>query len=119
MEHLTQSCQSLIMSDIMVFILGELCIIGIGLISVTFLMWCEKDKFNEICESENDEYHADLFLIYGLLRTYFKGDEDRINLWMSTPNLLLGNQIPDNMLKVGKSKKLLCFVQSNLEENTE
>lgn len=47
----------------------------------------------------------------------FFADGDKAMLWFQTPNPLLGNMTPRDMIRVGRFKKLLKFIQTALEEN--
>ncbi len=47
----------------------------------------------------------------------FFGDESRTILWFQTPNPLLGSISPKEMIKRGRFRKLLQFIQTALEEN--
>lgn len=41
----------------------------------------------------------------------FSGDLNKTKLWFSTANPLLGDVAPSDMIRVGREKKLLSFVQ--------
>lgn len=47
----------------------------------------------------------------------FFHDETKTILWFSTPNPLLGGMSPKEMIRIGRFKKLLNFIQTALEEN--
>jgi uncharacterized protein (DUF2384 family) len=47
----------------------------------------------------------------------FFGNGEKAILWFQTPNPLLGNMTPRDMIRVGRFKKLLKFIQTALEEN--
>ena len=47
----------------------------------------------------------------------FFGDGDKATLWFQTANPLLGNMTPRDMIRIGRFKKLLKFIQTALEEN--
>jgi len=55
--------------------------------------------------------------ILALVTDFFKGDLKKLNLWLSTPNYGLGGISPNVMMAVGRSKKLLKWVEQSLEEN--
>lgn len=46
----------------------------------------------------------------------FFGDMDKTILWFQTPNPLLGNTPPREMIRVGRFKKLFSFIQTALIE---
>jgi uncharacterized protein (DUF2384 family) len=47
----------------------------------------------------------------------FFNDRQKTMLWFSTPNPLLGSMAPRDMIRLGRFKKLLNFVQTALAEN--
>jgi hypothetical protein len=51
-----------------------------------------------------------------LVGSYFK-DEHKTVLWFQTVNPMLGNVSPKQMIRAGRFKKLLKFIQTALEEN--
>ncbi len=54
--------------------------------------------------------------ILNLVAEYFH-DVDKVALWIHTPNPLLGDLSPRDMIRLGRYSKLLKFVQSSLQEN--
>lgn len=55
-------------------------------------------------------------LALSLVAQYFK-DEHKTVLWFKTPNPLLGNITPRDMIRVGRFKKLYRFIFNALGEN--
>lgn len=51
-----------------------------------------------------------------LVAQFFK-DERKTLLWFKTPNPLLGDMTPRDMIKVGRFRKLRRFIQNALAEN--
>jgi hypothetical protein len=51
-----------------------------------------------------------------LVAQYFKNEHKTV-LWFKTPNPLLGNITPREMIRVGRFKKLYLFIQNALGEN--
>ena len=49
-----------------------------------------------------------------LLTTFFKNDESKVAMWLDSKNPLLGLQRPIEMIKIGRSKKLLKFMEVQL-----
>jgi hypothetical protein len=47
----------------------------------------------------------------------FFGDAEKTKYWFFTPNPQLGNMEPVDLIKLGRARKLLTFVQTALEEN--
>ena len=54
--------------------------------------------------------------IYWLIYQYFK-DHKKCLIWMTTINPLLGTYTPNDMIRIGRYKKLLNFVKGALDEN--
>jgi Protein of unknown function (DUF2384) len=54
---------------------------------------------------------------YELIHKFFNGDKQKIMDWFSAPNPALGFLIPLQMVKSGRSPKLLSFIKSSLDEN--
>ncbi len=48
----------------------------------------------------------------------FFGDAAKTKLWFSTPNPQLGSIPPVDLIKMGRVRKLLTFVQTALDENS-
>ena len=57
-----------------------------------------------------------LGLIHNLLLKFFKDDEDKVVLWMTTKNPLIGGVKPVTMVLNGRAGKLLDFIESSLIE---
>ena len=51
-----------------------------------------------------------------LVANFFK-NEDKTLLWFYTPNPFLGEQTPRDMIRIGRSKKLIKFIRNALSEN--
>jgi hypothetical protein len=51
-----------------------------------------------------------------LVAQFFR-DEQKTVLWFKTPNVLLGDMTPRDMIRVGRFRKLLRFIQNALSEN--
>ena len=47
----------------------------------------------------------------------FFGDSAKAVKWMGAKNPLLGDQIPIEMIAIGRGEKLLKFIKTSLEEN--
>jgi len=50
--------------------------------------------------------------IITLLTTFFKNDEQKVAYWLDTINVNLGGLRPIDMIKLGKEKKLLKFIEN-------
>lgn len=51
-----------------------------------------------------------------LVAQFFR-DETKTVLWFRTPNPLLGDMTPRDMIRVGRYRKLIRFIQTALSEN--
>jgi len=51
-----------------------------------------------------------------LVMEFFK-DPQKTKLWFETPNPQLGGIAPSDMIKLGRTRKLLAFVQTAVQEN--
>ena len=58
-----------------------------------------------------------LELIWKHLASFFGGNEEKANLWIRTPNPLLGGISPDQMVKAGRAKKLYEFIKQQVEDD--
>jgi uncharacterized protein (DUF2384 family) len=58
----------------------------------------------------------DLHDISALVDTFFK-NEEKTTLWLNTPNPLLGNQVPVEMIFKGRTEKLRNFIDGQLAQN--
>ena len=47
----------------------------------------------------------------------FFGSDKKAELWMTSANPLLGGVSPEDMIRMGRSERLLKFVRYNLDEN--
>jgi len=56
--------------------------------------------------------------ICALVAEYFESDAAQTALWFRTPNPLLGEIAPRDMIRLGRYKKLLKFVLDAQEANT-
>lgn len=55
--------------------------------------------------------------IYHKLLNYFEGDNEKVKLWMKTPNPSLGHIRPVFMIRVARAHKLEQFIDSALAGN--
>lgn len=55
--------------------------------------------------------------LLNLVAGFFKGDPQKTYLWFTIPNPSLGNISPRDMIRIGRYKKLMSFVQNALDEN--
>ena len=66
--------------------------------------------------AELEERLREWAIALNLVEGFFK-DRHKTMLWFSTPNPLLGSMTPRDMIRLGRFKKLLNFVQTALAEN--
>jgi len=50
-----------------------------------------------------------------LVLKFFEGDEEKTNLWFRLDNANLGGMSPNQMIEVGRIKKLLKFIKNAAE----
>lgn len=53
--------------------------------------------------------------ILEIIYIYFKGDRAKVDSWLRTPNAMLQNQPPMEMIRQGQPEKLLELVQHAIE----
>lgn len=73
---------------------------------------CYDDKIPQ----ELQEHMREWAIALNLVGNFFK-DKEKTTLWFHIPNPLLGNVSPRDMIRLGRSKKLLKFIQTTLEES--
>ena len=55
--------------------------------------------------------------ICSLVAEYFEGDPERTALWFNSPNPMLGNISPRDMIRYGRYKKLVSFIVEAKKSN--
>lgn len=55
--------------------------------------------------------------LLNLVAQFFEGDVAKTALWFKTPNPILGNISPRDMIRFGRYQKLLKFILNALSEN--
>lgn len=73
-------------------------------------------RYDEKMPSELKERLSEWAIALNLVASFFK-DEEKTILWFRTSNPLLGGMSPRDMIRVGRFKKLLKFIQNALDEN--
>lgn len=58
-------------------------------------------------------------ILLNLVAEHFNGDRTKTALWFTTPNPLLGNITPRDMIRFGRYKKLFKFIFNALAENKQ
>ncbi len=75
-----------------------------------------KVRFDEKMPVELKERLIEWATAINLVGQYFK-DFNNTMIWFHTPNPMLGNQSPRDMIRIGRYRKLLKFIQTALYEN--
>ena len=73
-------------------------------------------RYDEKMPSELRERLVEWATAINLVGSYFK-DENKTMLWFQIPNPQLSGMSPRDMIRVGRFKKLLRFVQTALDGN--
>ena len=73
-------------------------------------------RYDSKMPTELRERLVEWAIAINLVGTYFN-DLDKAILWFQVSNPLLGNMTPRDMIRVGRFKKLLKFIQTALGEN--
>ncbi|MBI4242814.1 MAG: hypothetical protein HY606_01885 [Planctomycetes bacterium] len=74
-------------------------------------------RFDEDIPTEVRERMKEWGNLLNLVAEHFKGDAIKTALWFTTPNPLLGNITPRDMIRFGRYKKLFKFIFNALAEN--
>ena len=77
----------------------------------------ESVRFDERIPTEVQERMIEWANVLNLVAGHFKGNPIKTALWFTTPNPLLGNIAPRDMVRLGRYKKLFKFILSSLSEN--
>lgn len=78
------------------------------------LGWEDIEYVGHACWMVDDE----LTICIDLLKGFFKDEPEKVNIWMTTPNPLLGNVVPMDMIDRGRGHKLIQFIKNCLEGET-
>lgn len=76
----------------------------------------ESVRYDSRMPKELKERLSEWAVALNLVGSFFN-DEHKTVLWFQTSNPLLGDVAPRDMIRVGRFKKLLRFIQTALEEN--
>ena len=74
-------------------------------------------RYDEKIPKELHERIKEWAILLNLVAEHFKGDATKTALWFTTPNPLLGNISPRDMIRFGRYKKLFKFIFNALAEN--
>ena len=73
-------------------------------------------RFDKKMPADLKERVREWAIAINLVGNYFQ-DEHKTMLWFQVANPLLGNMSPRDMIRIGRFKKLLKFIQTALDEN--
>lgn len=73
-------------------------------------------RFDERMPKEVQDRIREWGVALNLVADHFQ-DKDKTVLWFRTPNPMLGDVSPRDMIRMGRFKKLLRFIQTALQEN--
>jgi uncharacterized protein (DUF2384 family) len=74
-------------------------------------------RYDEDIPKKLHERIREWAILLNLVAEHFKGDAAKTALWFTTPNPLLGNITPRDMIRFGRYKKLFKFIFNALAEN--
>jgi hypothetical protein len=73
-------------------------------------------RYDEKMPAELKQRAMEWATALNLVAGYFR-DQEKTLLWFRTPNPLLGDITPRDMIRIGRFPKLLRFIQTALDEN--
>lgn len=74
-------------------------------------------RYDDKIPQELHERIREWAILLNLVAGHFKGDPNKTTLWFTTPNPLLGNETPRDMIRFGRYKKLFKFIINAIAEN--
>ena len=74
-------------------------------------------RWDEQVPAEVRERFREWANLLNLVAQFFEGDAKKTVLWFTLPNPSLGNIAPRDMIRFGRSKRLMQFVVNALAEN--
>lgn len=77
----------------------------------------ESIRFDERIPREVQDRMREWAIVLNLVAEHFNGDVTKTALWFTTPNPLLGDITPRDMIRLGRYKKLFKFIFNSLSEN--
>ena len=60
------------------------------------------------------EFFNEIISVLSIVAKEMNNDKDKVRLWFSMPNPVLGGVSPSQMILIGKYKKLLKFIERSL-----
>lgn len=79
----------------------------------------ESIRFDDRIPREVQDRMREWANVLNLVAEHFNGDTTKTTLWFVTPNPLLGNITPRDMIRFGRYKKLFKFIFNALSENKQ
>lgn len=67
--------------------------------------------------TDEEEKNPTVIRIFGLIAMFFKWEPEKFQLWLITPNPLLGGCIPMHMIHKHREEKLLKFIENQMDGN--
>jgi hypothetical protein len=74
-------------------------------------------RYDEKMPSDLRQRFKEWAILFNLVAEHFQGDAKKTALWFTTPNPLLGNITPREMIRFGRYRKLFKFVANAIAEN--
>lgn len=74
-------------------------------------------RYDDKIPAELSQRLQEIGVVCELVANYFKGDTGKTALWFQINNPALGNVSPRDMIRYGRYKKLIKFVQNALAGN--
>lgn len=74
-------------------------------------------RYDEKMSADLRERIREWAILLNLVADHFHGDARKTALWFTTPNPLLGNVAPREMIRFGRFRKLFKFVTNAIIEN--
>lgn len=71
----------------------------------------EKIEYLTKKEGSKMEFETADFKIFKLILQFFDDDSEKATNWINTPNPNIGNVAPCDMIAVGRSEKLLKYIE--------
>lgn len=74
-------------------------------------------RYDEKMPAELEQRLKEWAILFNLVAQHFEGDLKKTSLWFTMPNPMLGNISPRDMIRFGRSQKLVKFILNAIAEN--
>jgi hypothetical protein len=74
-------------------------------------------RYDQRIPEELKRYLTEVAVVCENVANFFGGDTIKTSMWFQTSNPLLGNISPRDMIRLGRFRKLMKFIQNSLSEN--